>query len=258
MRNLIYRFALGGQHIHVTQNRRSLRGAPRFSVCEDVDHNSDSREGDESNFCWGPWGPHYCSARPFTDLLRVSRQIYDEAALIPFANNVFMFGESWAANGYSQLNACLMPAQSRAIQHVVLCSYIERRRSPTPHGLPNLARTLSGLKTLQLVIELNVGWPVDEFEAHIAPFRSFTQCRLRTARVVLEKPSWLGKDGIWRYPHVPKSVIEKAEELERELSMSPEEVEQQRHQAEQEKQAKADRDRRSRADMRARRGLRPL
>jgi hypothetical protein len=107
VRNLIYRLALGGLHLHVTRQR--LRGR----VCGDpTSYQRRSKEikrscGDGHNIT--PWSPHhYCYEKQedrthrkiqlrgqrrsiSLGLLLTCRQVHNEAALIPFILNTFVF-----------------------------------------------------------------------------------------------------------------------------------------------------------------------
>ena len=86
------------------------------------------------------------------DILRVSRQIYHEAALLPFASNKFALGLHRPGGNSKDIEpfvASLVPAQVRAITHLIVDRGNLFDACSIPHSL---IPRLTGLKRLQLII----------------------------------------------------------------------------------------------------------
>lgn len=133
VRNIIFRLALGGLHLHVTRKR--LRGR----VCGDpTSYRRRSKKikrscGDGHNIT--PWSPHYYCHEKQEDrrrkdvllhgqkraislgLLLTCRQMHNEAALMPFMLNTFVFD---TCDTFSNFIAILTATQANAIRSVII------------------------------------------------------------------------------------------------------------------------------------------
>ncbi|CAK3860849.1 Hypothetical predicted protein [Lecanosticta acicola] len=114
VRNRIYAFALGGRTLHISRDGSKAVGIPRFkaTVCRaEATHVRP----------WDPSETHRRCSQKGCDLalalLRCSRQIYSEAALIPYADNIFSFGFC-RPNAKIRFFQEIMPVQKRAITAV--------------------------------------------------------------------------------------------------------------------------------------------
>lgn len=86
------------------------------------------------------------------DVLRVSRQVYHEAALLPFASNKFALGLHRPGGNSKDVEpfvASLVPAQVRAITHLIVDRGNLFNACSIPHSL---IPRLTGLKQLQLIV----------------------------------------------------------------------------------------------------------
>lgn len=85
-------------------------------------------------------------------IVRVSRQVYYEAALLPFASNEFVLGLHRPVGNSKDTEPFLasqVPAQVRATTHLI----VDRGNLLNPCSIPyNLIPRLTGLKHLQLII----------------------------------------------------------------------------------------------------------
>jgi len=133
IRDLIYRFTLGHVHLHVSGKRLRVR------VCGDpISYQRRAEEikrsrGDGHSIT--PWSPHdYCHEneaqggrkrqRMHTQkngmtlgLLSTCRQVHNEAALVPFALNTFIFD---TCDTLGDFLAVLNPVQAKEIRSIVL------------------------------------------------------------------------------------------------------------------------------------------
>jgi hypothetical protein len=133
VRNLIYHLVLGNLHLHVS--RKSLRSR----VCGDpTSYRRRAREikkscGDGRSIT--PWSPHHYCYETEEDrrhgetplhgqkramslgLLVTCRQVHNEAALMPFMLNTFVFD---TCETFGNFIAILTPIQARVIRSVIL------------------------------------------------------------------------------------------------------------------------------------------
>ncbi|KAK4542691.1 hypothetical protein LTR36_006263, partial [Oleoguttula mirabilis] len=95
---------------------------------------------------------HRTRCRFFFDILQVSREIHQEAALLPYLDNTFAFASLQTLMSFLKK---LVPAQARAIRTITLVD----PEGVLP-GLPQLVHSrLTGLKRLTCFIESGVrGW----------------------------------------------------------------------------------------------------
>jgi len=159
----IYDLALGGRTLHVG-DPCSADGSQRIRPCRASKHDDEVRSQDIKDlhdlFVYrhlkcktseddnGAFGHHGLA------LLSVCRQIYNEAASIPFSENTFTFS---SPAQIQRLVASLTQLQQEAISNVTLLSTGGARnwvkdaetKEPTPNGL-----AFPGLKNLSLYLEL--------------------------------------------------------------------------------------------------------
>lgn len=166
IRNRIYHFALGSRRIHV---RQAADGSALiyFGTChveEEYQH-----VHIRTWFLFIPntsyhWHSAYarrhsdCTSRhhrsmlgPRWLLLLACRQIYQEAALIPFTSNTFTF-EGIAC--LKQFLLALMPCQARALTRILLVvGELDIYALPKPLAIPDpMLADLTGLRSLVLVL----------------------------------------------------------------------------------------------------------
>ncbi|KAI7499415.1 hypothetical protein KC367_g4527 [Hortaea werneckii] len=158
----IYDLALGGRTLHVG-DPCSADGSQRIRPCKALKQDDEVRSRDikdlpdlfvyrhlkckTSEYDNGAFGRHGLA------LLSVCRQIYNEAASIPFSENTFTFS---SPTQMQRLVASLTQDQQRAISNVTLLSTGGARnwvkdpetKEPPPTGL------FPGLKNLALYLEL--------------------------------------------------------------------------------------------------------
>lgn len=105
IRNLIYRYALGSSHLHIYGSRLRIRvcGNPESYRCRagrtemssgsvlDV-HLRDMRSRPSRHYCWEKRVDRRRRCKLALGLLLACRQVYCEAALLPFGLNTFVFG----------------------------------------------------------------------------------------------------------------------------------------------------------------------
>lgn len=128
IRNTIYEYALGGCTLHITQHKPpgATEFRPRVTICREGEWStteSGHRAFDRGSFHHGFCESHRDSNLANLDiaLLRCSRQIYAEAALIPYSANTFHF---LTLDHTEELFKSLMPTQRRAIKSLLFSEEI--------------------------------------------------------------------------------------------------------------------------------------
>jgi hypothetical protein len=226
IRNLIYRFTLGYLHLHVSRKR--LRGR----VCGDPI--SYQRRAEEIKRSCGdghsitPWSPHdYCYEKEAhgerkrqrmhiqkngmtLGLLSTCRQVHNEAALVPFALNTFIFD---TCDTFGNFLAVLKPVQAKEIRSVILESITAGTIGP------ETITAVSGLKHVcifGLFFSLSLGRRYNKTGFHNV--LSFECIPLRSIRVCFE---FLSLEGL-RSPMDLRSLETELERLV--LSSHPEDL----------------------------------
>lgn len=163
----IYEYVLGGNTIYIVENKYAERGWPlptRLAVCRcpgEFDNVTDTWQRVPESRKANPhrtykhWDciqeDNILKTMPL-DVIRVSRQVYHEAALLPFASNKFVLGLHRPGGNSKDIEpfvASLIPAQVRAITHLI----VDRGNLFNLCSIPyNLIPRLTGLKHLQLII----------------------------------------------------------------------------------------------------------
>ena len=163
IRNRIYRFALGGQVIHVNDSYGSHNGKLNVKVCkspEDVETTGKEYASDDSMTAFHKqhractWkSTHSDPDRGLSlQLLRVSRLIYNEAVLVVFASNTWYINANRGA--LQEFMAKLMPCQKRAIQRLELYCPLDWSYDILPKAGLGIGRSLVGLRRLRVQVVL--------------------------------------------------------------------------------------------------------
>ncbi|KAK5738468.1 hypothetical protein LTR17_005996 [Elasticomyces elasticus] len=174
IRNRIWTFGLGGRDIHVTASEITTTGfwfwkkthLPRlpFRLCicqgEDAEgqiatikasQTKDYRKqhSDIHKACIDHKSGTATSLELSLELLQVSRQIHQEAALLPFAENHFSFATTAAFDDFIQH---ILLSQARTLQHI---SLVVDPPTFNLHPARQLLKSkLQGLKHLKIYVEL--------------------------------------------------------------------------------------------------------
>ena len=199
VRNRIYYFTFGNRTIHVRSipdsNAMIYFGACRIDEeCESVHVRSWSLFIPNSDCHWhSVYAKRHsdCTSRftrsmlgPRWWLLLVCRQIYQEAALIPFTSNTYTFEGIACLKRFVQV---LMPCQARALTRIVLVvGELDVLALPKPVPIPDrMLASLVGLKCLHLVLgaQWRVCWEQSWAKAYNNEFaKSFQFLNLHSFR----------------------------------------------------------------------------
>lgn len=163
LRNRIYRYVLGDRTVHIFLDT-SAKWSIAHSVCRLRERDShaavtirrDSTEGYHFSYCdhhlehgcelqdrHRSSSKRFTSARLYIGLLQTCRQIYHEAALLPFSLNTFSFGYP---NSLQGLLYSLSDAQRRAIRSIS----IVRPSAWRQNRCLNVLSKLEGLKEITI------------------------------------------------------------------------------------------------------------
>jgi hypothetical protein len=148
-------------------------------------------------------------------LLQVCRQIWSEAVLTPFLENIFAAAAGWQGGGLFSFLPSLIPAQIRAISHLVL--WADDRWDPRYMDVLKL----EGLKSLHLVLPDNrhqvVGQQLSPTCLDFAEFGSLSQLNLKSVKVTHTYSSFFMSRYSFSSDRTPltKPTIESIEELVR-------------------------------------------
>ena len=131
IRNLIYRYALGSSHLHVYGSRLRIRvcGNPESYRCKagrterssgsvlDVRLRGGMRSPPSRHYCWEKRVDRRRRCKLALGLLLACRQVYCEAALLPFGLNTFVFGTCTSLVNFL---ASLTLTQAAAVRRVIV------------------------------------------------------------------------------------------------------------------------------------------
>jgi hypothetical protein len=156
LRNIIWKLVLGGKTIHINARPKNLR-VRTCSATEDdkqaVDEFIDVRRHKLPHHyqvrhaqCWSR-NNRCCGLRASLTILLVCRQLYIEAALLPFSANDFAFDGS-NSHGHDVFLDRLKPLQRGAIRRVQFGQQVFYLESPF-----DSIRTLSGLQEIVLFLK---------------------------------------------------------------------------------------------------------
>jgi len=125
IRNLIYRYALGSSHLHVYGRRSRIRvcGNPesyRYRAGRIEMSSGRVREmclRSSRHYCWEKRKDRRRRCKLALGLLLACRQVYCEAALLPFGLNTFVFG---TYTSFANFLSSLTFTQATAVRRVVV------------------------------------------------------------------------------------------------------------------------------------------
>lgn len=145
IRNRIYEYALGNRTLHIVHRAFPGEATPRLRATECAHLEKKMITYGDKTLKGGACS--YKAARLHVALLRCSRQIYGEAALIPYSANTFhLISKDYSVMFFNSL----MPAQRRAIESVQISDQL--RLNGGPYIDTFRLKGLTGLKHLSIDI----------------------------------------------------------------------------------------------------------
>ncbi|KAK5726816.1 hypothetical protein LTR15_002705 [Elasticomyces elasticus] len=148
-------------------------------------------------------------------LLQVCRQIHQEAALIPFTSNHFIFGSAWGLVDFTRL---ILLNQARAIQNVTLVAGTASFHADRVHRV--LESKVRGLENLTIFLEMRFGDRLTgpQRARLTSKFRVFKSSKLSSLIIMGCNTNKWSRGGFW-YPPVNQYRLPVAPIIEFEDSM---------------------------------------
>ncbi|KAK4949490.1 hypothetical protein LTR10_012108 [Elasticomyces elasticus] len=231
IRNSIYAHVLEGQKLHVVCHNRT-RGRPAYRRVYLCQH----EQSDEARVAWvqrerrdgltlqshseahsicirreAPLTPHITLG-----LLQVCQQIHQEAALLPFTGNRFIFHSGGEMVDF--MHSILIMPQARAIRSVTLVAGTGDFHAKRVHRV--LESKVRGLENLTIFLEMQFGDHLTDPERArlTSKFRVFKSSKLSSLIIVGCNTNKWSRGGFW-YPPVNQYRLPVAPIIEFEDSM---------------------------------------